>query len=296
MVEANLVSKSIVLEILMKYFLPTSIIMALMSGVAYAKPNGSNQKGPTCMNRAVLTDGVVLTVDQKTLLEDLKSLRQELRKDRKKNRGEMQQLRQEVFSGYVSGDLRRRDVEQQLRTHHEEKRSQLSRRDTAVTSLVDSYTSEQKAIVLENLEESRVCKEENYDRSEDFQLEKIEKIEDRSERKQQKLYGNLNLTSKQQRILDTHTEAHISMVHDRITERVSSTGSDLEELLMGDITSQELFYVKEDRANDHQEEMMKQADLMMDFVDSLREQQKEQLLDNLDDNVSRKRNEHRPRR
>jgi hypothetical protein len=280
----------------MKYYLPTSIVMALISGVAYAKPNGSNQNEPTCMNRAVLTEGVALTVDQESLLEDLKSQRQELRQDRRDTRGEMQQLRQEVFSGYVSGDLRRRDVEQQLRIHHEDKRSLLSRRDTAVTSLVDSYTSEQKAIVLDNLEESRVCKEENHDRFEDFQSKKMEKIEERSERKQQKLYGNLSLTSKQQRLLDTHTEAYISMVHDRITQRVGSPGSDLEELLMGDITSQELFYVKEDRANDHQEEMMKQTDLMMDFVDSLREQQKEQLLDNLKDIASRKRNEHRPRR
>ena len=123
-----------------------------------------------------------------------------------------------------------------------------------------------------------------------------EKIQRRSEKKQQRLFGNLDLTAKQQRLLNEYmTSRKISFTERKDRQK----GEDIESLLSGEINEQELLELQHEKAENRYEKVLDHMGLMMDFVDSLNDDQRDQLLTNIEEIESKKKersNEQRPRR
>jgi alpha-galactosidase/6-phospho-beta-glucosidase family protein len=98
----------------------------------------------------------------------------------------------------------------------------------------------------------------------------------RAEKKAAFLTRDLNLSADQQALFDLWQEGQQDLRQDRMERHMSHKGQHLEALLDGQT------FEREDQAAEHIESMKTQAELMMDFVDALDNDQRAQLVSNVE--------------
>lgn len=262
----------------MKKLLPLTLLAVMIGGVAHANGHGPAHKDQNpCMKLGkVLTKDVELTEDQRALAADLKAQKQEHRESRHEMKRAMMQQRIETLTGYANGDLSRGDVNAQIESHHAEMMERHGDMKEGLLALIESYDESQKDQVRSNLEESRECMTENQEQFEAHKAEKEAHMAKRAEKKAAFLTRDLNLTADQQALFDVWQEGQQAAHQDRMEHHMSRDGERLEALLDGQT------FEREDLAAEHIEAMKAQAGRMMDFVDALDNDQRGQLVSNVE--------------
>jgi hypothetical protein len=262
----------------MKKLLPLTLLAVMIGGVAHANGHGPAHKDQNpCMKPGkVLTKDVELTEDQRALAADLKAQKKEHREGRHEMKRAMMQQRIETLTGYANGTLSRRDVNAQIERHHAEMMERHGDMKDGLLALIDSYDEAQKDQVRSNLEESRECMAENQEQFQAHKAEKEAHMAKRAEKKAALLTRDLNLSADQQTLFDVWQEGQQDLRQDRMERHMSHKGQRLEALLDGQT------FERDDQAAEHIEAMKTQAGLMMDFVDALDNDQRAQLVSNVE--------------
>lgn len=267
----------------MKKLLPLTLLAVMIGGVAHANGQGPAHKGQNpCMKPGkVLTKDVELTEDQRALAIDLKAQKKEHREGRHEMKRAMMQQRIETLTGYANGTLSRRDVNAQIETHHTEMIQLHGDMKEGFFALIDSYDEAQKDQVRSNLDAQRQCMAENQDHFETLRAEKEAHMAKRAEKKAAFLTRDLNLDSDQQELFDVWQEGQQELRQEHLEYRMNQKGQHLEALLDGQTLQHDELVAEKI------ESTQTQAGLMMDFVDALDNDQRDQLVSNVEAMVER---------
>ena len=254
--------------------------LSLYGSLAMAKPDQA------CGSkfRVFVTD-IELTEEQKAIVYDLK----EMKRGEKGERGvERHGPKHQWMIGYLEGSLDREEIHAQIDEHAEKKYQQHLQTQELLFELVDSYTPEQREQVLANMEERKSCHQQ---KSEEYQ----EKAHHHRDKHRELLMKDMNLTEEQQRELRKIKEERKEERHEYKEDRKEYKEALLEDFASGKINKREakkeIERVVEERTAYHHEGV----DAWMQFIDTLSEEQREQLLDNMEELHARKK-EHRNRR
>jgi hypothetical protein len=274
----------------MKKFIPLTLLAVLFGGVAYANGHdaGHKSKSPCMKPGKVLTKDVDLTPDQRALAEDLKAERTAHKEDRHELKRSMKQDRIDTLKGYAAGDLSRSQVNAKIEDKHTEMIEKHADMKAGFLALIDSYDEAQKDQVRSNLEETRQCMEESSAQFDEHRENKTEHMQKRAEKKAEFLTKDLELSRNQQAAFDAWQAGQQERFHDRMGRHMDKA-EHLEALLDGQSTHS-LERAQEERAEERLETMLTQAGLMMDFVDSLDNNQRDQFIENIDVMVERAEN------
>lgn len=262
----------------MKKLLPLTLLAAMIGGVAHANGHGPAHKDQNpCMKPGkVLTKDVELTEDQRALAADLKAQKKEHREGRHEMKRAMMQQRIETLTGYANGTLSRRDVNAQIETHHTEMIQLHGDMKEGFFALIDSYDEAQKDQVRSNLDAQRQCMAENQDHFETLRAEKEAHMAKRVEKKAAFLTRDLNLDSDQQVVFDAWQEGQQEIRQEHLEYRMNDKGQHLEALLDGQTLQHDELVAEKI------ESMQTQAGQMMNFVDALDNDQRDQLVSNVE--------------
>ena len=100
---------------------------------------------------------------------------------------------------------------------------------------------------------------------------------------------DLNLSRNQQAAFDAWQEGQMQKIQERIDKRMDDKGENLEVLLDGQ-SKREIERRQAAESEERIDLMKQQAGLMMDFVDSLDNDQRDQFVENIDSMVERAEN------
>ena len=272
----------------MKKLIPLTLFAALFGSVAYANGHDANHKSKNpCMKPGkVLTKNVELTEDQRALADDLQSLRKEHKAERQDLKRSMRQDRVETLVGYVEGDLSRAQINARIESTHRNMVEHHRDMQDGLFSLLDSYSEVQKDQVRDNLDETRQCMAGNEGQFEDHIARKEAHIQKRMEKKAAFMTKDLDLSRNQQSAFDAWQDGQLERFQERIQHRTEDKGQHLEALLDGQ-SPRILERKHAERATERLDIMREQASLMMDFVDTLDNDQRDQFVDNIDVMVER---------
>lgn len=274
----------------MKKLISLSLFAALFGGVAYANGNeaGHKSKNPCMKPGKVLTKNVDLTPDQRALAEDLKNQRKAHKEDRHELKRSMKQDRIDTLKGYAEGDLSRSQINARIQRKHDDRMAQHSDMQDGFLALIDSYSEVQKNQVRDNLDETRQCMADYQGEMADHRERKEAHIQKRMDKKAEFMTKDLDLSRSQQAAFDAWQDGQLERFQDRM-DRHMEKGQQLEALLDGQ-SPRTLERKQAERAAERVEAMQEQAGLMMDFVDTLDDNQRTQFVDNIDAMVERTEN------
>lgn len=273
----------------MKKLIPLTVLAALLGGVAYA--NGPDHKSKNlCMKPGeILTKNVDLTEDQRALTEDIKSLRKGHMAERHELKRSMKQDGVDTLKGYAQGDLSREQINARIERKHTDMLQHHGDMQDGFLALIDSYSEVQKEQVRDNLDETRQCAADHREQLETHIERKEAHIQKRMEKKAEFMTKDLDLSRNQQAAFDDWQAGQLQKIQDRIDKRVGDNGENLEALLDG-MSKREIERRQSAESAERIDLMQEQAGLMMDFVDSLDSDQRDQFVDNLDAAVERAQN------
>ena len=274
----------------MKKLIPLTLFAALFGSVAYANGHDANHKSKNpCMKPGkVLTKNVDLTPDQRALAEDLKNQRKAHKEDRHELKRSMKQDRIDTLKGYAEGDLSRSQINVRIQRKHDDMMAHHSDMQDGFLALIDSYSEVQKDQVRDNLDEARQCMADYQGEMEDHRERKATHIQKRMDKKAAFMTKDLDLSRNQQAAFDAWQDGQLERFQDW-KDRHMSKGQHLEALLDGQ-SSRTLERKQTERAAERVEAMQEQAGLMMDFVDTLDNDQRDQFIDNIDAMMERSEN------
>ena len=273
----------------MKKFIPLTLLAALFSGVAYANGPDQKSKNPCMKPGKILTKNVDLTEDQRALSEDLKALRKGYKNERHELKRSMKQDRIDTLKGYAEGDLSRSQINDRIERKHTEMVEHHSDMQDGFFALIDSYSELQKDQVRDNLDETRQCVADHQEQFESHIARKEAHIQKRMEKKAAFMTKDLDLSRNQQSAFDAWQEGQMQKIQERIDNRMDDKGANLEALLDGQ-SKRNIERRQADESAGRIDLMQEQAGLMMDFVDSLDDVQREQFVENIDAMVERAEN------
>ncbi len=273
----------------MKKLISLTVLAALFGSVAYAKGPGHKFENPCMKPGKVLTKNVELTEDQRALAEDLKSLHKEHKAERKDLKRSMMQERVQTLKGYVDGDLSRTDIYDRIESKHQEMVEHHSDMQDGLFALLDSYSDTQKDQVRDNLDETRQCMADNEERFEAHIERKQAHIQKRMEKKATMMTKDLELSRSQQAAFDAWQDGQQVRFQERIQHRMEHKGQHLEALLDGQ-SPRTLERKQAAHSTERLDAMQEQASQMMDFVDTLDDNQRTQFIDNIDAMLERAEN------
>ena len=270
----------------MKKLIPITLLAALFGGMAYANGPDQKSKNPCMKPGKILTNNVDLTEDQRALAEDLKALRKGYKAERHDLKRSMKQDRIDTLKGYVEGDLSRAQINDRIERKHTEMIEHHSDMQDGFFALIDSYSDVQKDQVRDNLDETRQCMADNEEQFEAHIARKEAHIQKRMEKKAAFMTKDLDLSRNQQSAFDAWQEGQLERFQERIDKRMDHKGENLEVLLDGE-SKRNIERRQADAAAERIDLMQEQAGLMMDFVDSLDDDQRDQFVDNIDAMIER---------
>ena len=276
----------------MKKLIPLTVLAALLGGVAYANSPDHKSKSPCMKPGEILTKNVDLTEDQLALTEDVKSLRKGHKAERHELKRSMTQDRIDTLKGYVDGELSREQINAQIERKHTEMLQHHSDMQDGFLALIDSYSEVQKDQVRENLDETRQCAADYREQLETHIERKEAHIQKRMEKKAEFMTKDLDLSRNQQAAFDDWQAGQMQKIQGRIDKRVGDNGQNLEALLDG-MSKREMERRQGTESAERIALMQEQTGLMMDFVDSLDDDQRAQFVDNIDAMVERAQNRHK---
>lgn len=275
----------------MKKFISLTLFTVLFGGVAYANGHeaGHKSKNPCMKPGKVLTKNVDLTPDQRALAEDLKNQRKAHKEDRHALKRSMKQDRIDTLKGYAEGDLSRSQINARIQRKHDDMMAHHSDMQDGFLALIDSYSEVQKDQVRDNLDEARQCMADYQGEMEDHRERKATHIQKRMDKKAEFMTKDLDLSRSQQAAFDAWQDGQLERFQERIQHRTEEKGQHLEALLDGQ-SPRILERKHAERATERLDTMQEQASLMMDFVDTLDNDQRDQFVDNIDVLVERAEN------
>jgi hypothetical protein len=270
----------------MKKLVPLTLLAALFGGMAYANSPDQKSKNPCMKPGKILTKNVDLTEDQRALAEDLKSLRKGHMADRHELKRSMNQHRIDTLKGYVDGDLSRAQINDRIERKYAEMVEHHGDMKDGFFALIDSYSEVQKDQVRDNLDETRQCMADNEEQFESHIARKEAHIQKRMEKKAAFMTKDLGLSRNQQSAFDAWQEGQLERFQERIDKRMDDKGENLEALLDG-VSKRDIERRQRSESAERIDLMQEQAGLMMDFVDSLDDEQRDQFVENIDAMVER---------
>ena len=278
----------------MKKLIPLTLFAALFGGVAYANGHdaGHKSKNPCMKPGKVLTKNVDLTPDQRALAEDLKNQRKAHKEDRHELKRSMKQDRIDILKGYVEGDLSRSQINARIQRKHDDMMAQHTDMQDGFLALIDSYNEAQKDQVRDNLDETRQCMADYQGEMEGHRERKEAHIQKRMNKKAEFMTKDLDLSRNQQTAFEAWQDGQLERFQDRMDQHMNKhmeKGQHLEALLDGQ-SPRTLERKQAERATERVEAMQEQAGLMMDFVDTLDDNQRTQFIDNIEAMVERAEN------
>lgn len=273
----------------MKKFIPLTVFAALFGGMAYANSPDQKSKNPCMKPGKILTKNVDLTEDQRALAEDLKALRKGHKAERYELKRSTNQDRIDTLKGYVDGDLSRTQINARIERKHTEMVEHHGDTQDGLFALIDSYSEVQKDQVRDNLHATRQCMADNEEQFETRIARKESHIQKRMEKKAEFMSKDLDLSRNQQATFDAWQEGQLQKIQERIDKRMDDKGENLEALLDG-MSKRDIERRQRSESAERIDLMQEQAGLMMDFVDSLDDDQRDQFVDNIDAMVERAEN------
>ncbi len=273
----------------MKKFIPLTLLAALFGGIAYANGPDQKSKNPCMKPGKILTKDVDLTEDQRALGEDLKALRKGHKTERHELKRSMKQDRIDTLKGYAEGDLSRTQINARIERKHTEMVEHHSDMQDGFLALIDSYSEVQKNQVRDNLDVTRQCMADNEEQFETRIARKEAHIQKRMEKKAAFMTKDLDLSRNQQSAFDAWQDGQLERFQERMDQRMDDKGENLEALLDGQ-SKRDIERRQSNEAAERIDLMQEQAGLMMDFVDSLDDDQRDQFIDNIDAMVERAEN------
>jgi hypothetical protein len=273
----------------MKKLISLTVLAALFGSVAYANGPDQKSKNPCMKPGKVLTKDVDLTEDQRVLAEDVKTLRKGHKAERHELKRSMKQDRIDTLKGYAEGDLSRSQINARIERKHTEMVDHHSDMQDGFFALIDSYSEVQKDQVRDNIEDTRQCMADNEEQFETHIARKEAHIQKRMEKKAEFMSKDLDLSRTQQAAFDTWQEGQKQKIQERIDKRMDDKGENLETLLDG-MSKGDIERRQRAESTERIDLMQEQVGLMMDFVDSLDEDQRDQFVENIDALVERAQN------
>ena len=273
----------------MKKLIPLTLLAALFGGMAYANSPEQKSKNPCMKPGKILTKNVDLTEDQRALAEDLKALRKGHKADRHELKRSMKQDRIDTLKGYAEGDLSRAQINDRIERKHTEMVDHHSDMQDGFFALIDSYSEVQKDQVRDNLDDTRQCMADNEEQFEAHIARKEAHIQKRMEKKATFMTKDLDLSRNQQFAFDAWQQGQLERIQGRIDKKMDDKGENLEALLDG-LSKRDIERRQAAAAAEQIDLLQEQAGLMMDFVDSLDDDQRDQFVDNIDAMVERAEN------
>ena len=276
----------------MKYLIPLTLLAAMFGGVAYANghgPKDGRMENPCMKPGKVLTKDVDLSADQKALVEDLKGERKAHKEDRHELKRATKQDRIDALKGYAEGDLSRADINDQIEDKHRKMSEKHADMKDGFFALVDSYDESQKDQVRDNIDATRQCMADNEEQFETRIARKEAHIQKRMEKKASFMSKDLDLSRNQQAAFDAWQDGQLERFQERMDDRMDDKGQHLEALLDGQ-SQRSIERIQVERSLEKLEAAQEQANLMMDFVDSLDTDQRDQFVENIDAMVERAQN------
>ena len=151
--------------------------------------------------------------------------------------------------------------------------------------MIDTYTPEQREQVLENIEQRKSCQQQ---RKEDYH----EKVKHHKGKQLELLMKDMNLTEEQQREMKRIKNERKEEKSEYREERKEYKESALEDFASGKVNKKdaekEMERFTEERTSLHHAGV----DAWLQFIDSLSDEQKEQLLENMEELHARKKERH----
>ena len=270
----------------MKKFIPLTLLAALFGGMAYANTPEQKSKNPCMKPGKILTKNVDLTEDQRALTEDLKALRKGHKAERHDLMRSMKLDRIDTLKSYVEGNLSRAQINDRIERKHTEMIEHHSDMQDGFFALIDSYSEVQKDQVRDNLDETRQCMADNEEQFEAHIARKEAHIQKRMGKKAEFMTKDLDLSRNQQSAFDAWQEGQMQKIQERVDKRMDDNGENLEVLLDG-MSKRDIEQKQVAVAAERIDLMQEQAGLMMDFVDSLDDDQRDQFVDNIDAMIER---------
>lgn len=273
----------------MKKLIPLTLLAALFGGVAYANGPDQKSKNPCMKPGKMLTKDVDLTEDQRALTEDLKALRKGHKTERHELKRSIRQDRIDTLKGYAEGELSRAQINSRIERKHTEMVEHHGDMQDGFFALIDSYSEVQKDQVRDNLDETRQCMADNEEQFESHIARKEAHIQKRMEKKAAFMTKDLDLSRNQQAAFDAWQEGQMQKIQQRVDKRMDDKGENLEALLDGQ-SKRDIERRQAAESSERIDLMQEQAGLMMDFVDSLDDDQRDQFVENIDAMVERAQN------
>ena len=273
----------------MKKLIPLTLLAALFGGVAHANGPEQKSKNPCMKPGKILTKNVDLTEDQRALAEDLKALRKGHKTERHELKRSMKQERIDSLKGYAEGEFSRTQINSRIERKHNEMLEHYGDMRDGFFALIDSYSEVQKNQVRDNLDETRQCAADHQEQFESHIARKEDHIRKRMEKKAEFMTKDLDLSINQQSALDAWQDGQLERFQERVDKRVDRKGENLEALLDGQ-SKRDIEHRQSTEAAERIDLIQEQAGLMMDFVDSLDDDQREQFVENIDAMVERAEN------
>lgn len=273
----------------MKKLIPLTVLAALFGSMAYANSPDQKLKNSCMKPGEILTKNVDLTEDQRALTEDLKALRKAHRTEFQELKRSMKQDRVDTLKGYVEGELSREQINDQIERKHTDMMQHHSDMQDGFLALIDSYSEVQKDQVRDNLDETRQCAADHREQLETHIERKEAHIQKRMEKKAEFMTKDLDLSRNQQAAFDDWQAGQMQKIQERIDKRVGDNGENLEALLDG-MSKRDIERRQSAESAERIAIMQEQAGLMMDFVDSLDGEQRDQFVENIDAAVERAQN------
>ncbi len=238
---------------------------------AQARPNGHGHK----VMKMMFQD-VDLTADQKQALKDLRPSKEERQARKKEFREGKKRIdwMQDFADGRVSRSEVIRNIKDKISAKHEHRTDKFE----GMLDVLSTFTQEHREQVLENLEELSDKHEAKRAKWE----QKREKKGKRKLKKMDRMFDGISLTSSQQRRLDAVQEFHKERREDRMEHR-GQKREVMESFLSGEKSKREILRSMDEKKERHLSNKIEGAELWMDLLESLNNDQQDQLFDNMQD-------------
>ena len=262
----------------MKNIITIALLSVMVGGTAFANDVLDKEDNP-CKSGKILTNNVELTEDQQALAADLKVQKKEFREERHELKKSMTQQHRDILIGYASGEWSRTQVKRQIEASQAEMIERHVDMKDGLLALIDSYDEDQKDQVRDNIDTTRQCMADHQEQFEAQIARKEAHIQKRMEKKGELMINGLELTRNQRAAFDAWQQGQLERFQKRVDARIEGKGAHLEALLDGKM-------VHNNQA-DRTEDIHAQSGLMMDFVDTLDEDQRSQLVINIEEMTER---------
>lgn len=235
---------------------------------AHARPHGHGHK----VMKMMFQD-VDLTAEQKEALKDLRPSKEE-RQARKKEFKEGKK-RVDWMQDFADGRVSRSDVIRNIKDKVSSKHEHRTEKLEGMLDVLSTFDRDQREQVLDNLE----------DMNDKYEAKREKKGKRRGKgkaKKMDRIFEGISLSAKQQGRLDAVQDFHKERREDRMDHR-GEKREIMEAFLTGEKSKREILRSMDEKKERRLTNKIEGAELWMDLLESLSDDQQDQLFDNMQD-------------